>query len=147
MKIILDSKACSPVIQILRKYSTFCYLPFFTYLKLIAEAVPFYQNLIFLFLDIILPLLIQFMQLQSRDPHLQRAGGYLRLVKFFYISFMFLYFNFFITHTNIYGETDSTFPCQGFMLVVSLWCSLRGFVEQFLSTPFTCFPLNFFQPP
>ena len=47
MKIVLESKACSAVIQILRKYSIFCSLPFFTYLKQIVV------NLLFPFLDVI----------------------------------------------------------------------------------------------
>ena len=41
-KMVLASKICSPVVQILSKYPIFCCLPFFTYLKSIAEALPFY---------------------------------------------------------------------------------------------------------
>ena len=43
VKMVPESKACSPVIQILRKYPIFCCLPFFTYLKSIAETLQFYQ--------------------------------------------------------------------------------------------------------
>ena len=42
-KMVLASKICSPVVQILSKYPIFCCLPFFTYLKSIAEALLFYQ--------------------------------------------------------------------------------------------------------
>ena len=45
VKMVLESKPCFPlpVIEILRKYPIFCCLPIFTYLKSIAETLPFYQ--------------------------------------------------------------------------------------------------------
>ena len=43
VKMALESKACSPVIQILRNYPISCCLLSFTYLKTIAETLPFYQ--------------------------------------------------------------------------------------------------------
>ena len=40
---VLDSKTCSsPVKQIFRNYPIFFCLPFFTYLRSMAEALPFY---------------------------------------------------------------------------------------------------------
>ena len=41
LKLVLESKACSPVIQILKKYLIFLLLVIFTYLKSIAETFPF----------------------------------------------------------------------------------------------------------
>ena len=43
VKMVLESKACSPIIQILRKYPVFCCLPFFTYFKTIIKTLPFYK--------------------------------------------------------------------------------------------------------
>ena len=42
VKMIVESKDCSPVVQILKKYPIFCCLLFFTYLKSIAETLPHY---------------------------------------------------------------------------------------------------------
>ena len=51
VKMVLASKACVPVIQILRKDPIFCCLPFFTYLKSIAETLLFYQCQLALFIS------------------------------------------------------------------------------------------------